>query len=82
MKKEKLPTLQKLWLKHAVYGGDHYAAWFVVCDSFAGRKGVYTVYRISLTSNKQAHVIGRELDLVHAKKIVRQDMKAIRAFGS
>ena len=70
---KKLPPLGKLWLNHYVYG-DHRYAWFVVHDRCAGRKSVYTVYRIALTGDKAATVIGRELDLPLAKKIVRQEL--------
>ena len=75
--KKKLPMLHKLCLKHEIYG-DECGAWLVVRDPHAGRKNVYTVYRISLTANKVAHVIGRELDLPLARKVVRQDMEAVR----
>jgi len=76
--KKKLPPLQKLWLNHYVYG-DHRYAWLVVHDRCAGRKSVYTVYRIELTGDKGSTVIGRELDLSLAKKIVRQDIATGRS---
>lgn len=75
--KKKLPVLHKLWLKHEVYGGGVRVAWLVVLDPCAGRKRVYTVYRISLTANKTAHVIGRELPLPDARRVVREDMGAV-----
>lgn len=75
---KKLPTLGKLWLGHHVYGDGLRGTWFVVRDPMAGRKGVYTVYRISLTGNKQAHVIGRELPLPTARAVVRRDMATVR----
>ena len=65
--------LGKLWLSHYVYGDDRRAAWFIVRDPCAGRKSAYTVYRISLSGDKAAHVIGRELDLPLARKIARDD---------
>ena len=77
MKTPKLPPLQPLRLSHYVYG-DERGAWLVVRDPCAGRKNVYTVYRISLVGTKTAQVIGRELDLPLARKIVRQDMGAAR----
>lgn len=76
MKKTRSPALGKLWLSHYVYGDGH-RAWFVVRDPMAGRKGVYTVYRISLTSGKEAQVIGRELPLPLARKIVRDDRDSL-----
>ena len=68
---KKLPPFQKLWLQHDVYG-DHRYMWLVVHDRCAGRKNVYTVHQISLTGDKGSTVIGRELDLPLARKIVRQ----------
>lgn len=75
----KAPTLSPLWLSHYVYGGDDRAAWLVVRDPCAGSKRVYTVYRISLTANKQAHVIGRELSLPLARLAVKKDMEVVFA---
>lgn len=75
---KRLPTLRELVLSHHVYGDGLNGAWLVVRDPMAGRKNVYTVYRISLTGNKQAHVIGRELPLPTARTIVRRDMEAMR----
>jgi hypothetical protein len=72
------PRLSKLWLSHYVYGNGVRAAWIVVRDPCTGRKSSYTVYRISLTANKQAHVIGRELPLPLAREVVRKDMEAVR----
>jgi hypothetical protein len=69
--------LLKLWLKHELYG-DGAAAWLVVHDPCAGSKRVYTVYRISLTANKHAHVIGRELPLPLARQVVKRDRESIR----
>jgi len=77
VKTPKLPPLQKLMLQHHIYG-DERGAWLVVRDPYAGRKNVYTVYRILLVGTKTAQVIGRELDLPLARKIVRQDMGAAR----
>lgn len=69
----KLPTL---CLRHDLYG-DGRAAWLVVVDPCAGRKHVYTVYRISLTGDKEAHVIGRELPLALARDVVKHDRKSL-----
>ena len=74
----KLPSLQELGLKHHVYGGDGRAAWLIVRDPCAGCKNVYTVYRISLIAHKEAHVIGRELPLPAARRVVRKDMETVR----
>lgn len=74
VKASKLPVLG---LRHHVYGGDGRAAWFIVADLCAGRKHVYTAYRISLTGNKQAHMIGRELDLHLAREVVKRDMESL-----
>lgn len=73
MKKEKLPSLQELQLKHHIYEGAD-AAWLIVQDRMAGRRNVYTVYQLSLIGTKAPSVIGRELDLPLARKIVRQSM--------
>jgi len=77
-KSPKLPTLQRLRLQHHVYGDGDHAAWLIVRDPWAGRRSVYTVYRIDLRGAKAQHVIGRELDLPLARKIVRQDMAVLR----
>jgi hypothetical protein len=42
--------LSKLWLRHDVYGDGLRTAWLVVRDPCAGKKSVYTVYRISLST--------------------------------
>jgi len=77
-KPSKLPRLRSLRLAHHVYG-DVDNAWLVVRDPYAGRKNVYTVYRIRLGGDKGTCVIGRELPLPHARKIVREDMAATSA---
>jgi len=71
VKSTKLPTL---CLRHDLYG-DGRAAWLVVVDPCAGRKHVYTVYRIALTGTKEARVIGRELPLTLARDVVRRDKR-------
>jgi hypothetical protein len=70
----KSTSISKLWLKHELYG-DGRTAWLVVRDLHAGSKHVYTVYRIELTGTKEAQVIGRELPLGLARKIVKQSME-------
>ena len=67
------PKLGKLWLSHYVYGDGQRAAWFVVRDPMAGKKHVYTVYRITLFGSNAATIIGRELPLPLARKIVQKD---------
>jgi hypothetical protein len=76
--KRRSGKIGKLRLSHYVYGDVLSAAWLVVRDPCAGRKSVYTVYRISLTAFKAAHVIGRELPLTVARDIVRQDRDSLR----
>lgn len=75
---KKLPPLSKLGLAHHVYGCGKRVTWLVVRDPFAGRRHVYTVYRIPLGGDEATRVIGRELDLPLARRIVRQDMESVR----
>lgn len=70
----RLPALR---LNHHIYGGDR-AAWLVVRDPCAGRKNVYTVYRIWLVAGRAASVIGRELPLPLAREVVKRDMESLR----
>ncbi len=74
----KSAKLSRLRLRHDLYGDGRRAAWLVVLDPCAGSKRVYTVYRISLTANKQAHVIGRELPPPLAREVVKRDMESTR----
>ena len=61
-------------MKHRfVEGWPH--AYLIVQDLMAGRRHVYTVHQISLTSDKGSRVIGRELDLRTAKKVIADDQK-------
>lgn len=69
--------LGRLYLPHYVYGDGQRVAWFVVRDPSAGNKHVYTVYRISVVGMKDVTVIGRELPLPLARKIVQKDMDAL-----
>ena len=73
--------LLKLDLKHYTYG-DGRVAWFLVGDPVAGSRRVYTVYRITLTGDKRARVIGRELDLATARDVVRRDMQSCQELPS
>lgn len=78
MTTKRSPKLGRLWLTHYVYGGDgNIAAWFVVRDLDAGKKHVYTVYRISLFGINEATIIGRELPLPLARQIVRKDRDSL-----
>lgn len=72
--------LLKLDLRHFTYR-DGSVAWFVVGDPCAGTKHVYTVYRILLAGDKRSEAIGRELDLVTARDLVRREMEHLRLFG-
>ena len=70
-------TLPKLCCKHRVYGGgDGRAMWLVVCDLNAGHLDVYTVYRIWLVGNQAAQMIGRELPLRGAQRLIKRDQEA------
>ena len=64
-------------LRHHLYSNGA-TTWLVVTDPCAGRLHVYTVYRISLTGDKETRVIGRELPLPDARRVVRQDMEVVR----
>lgn len=67
------------WRKHKHLFIDGWpAAYLIVSDPRAGRRNVYTVYQIWFTTDKQARVIGRELDLRAAKTIVFNDQEVLR----
>lgn len=66
------------YLAHYLYDNGVSVAWLAIRDPFAGHKRVYTVYRILLSSSKQALVIGRELDLRTARKLVKDEMERVR----
>ena len=59
-------------LRHHLYSNGA-TTWLVVTDPCAGRRHVYTVYQIALTAEKEARVIGRELPLRDAWRLVRQE---------
>ena len=54
----------------------HSHAYFVVQDPAAGRRDVYTVYKIELFGAKQAVIVGRELPLPVARKVVKRHVEA------
>jgi len=49
---------------------DANCAWIAVLDPASGKRGRYTVYRLHQWGDKRADIIGRELDLVAARKLV------------
>ena len=49
---------------------DANCAWIAVLDPASGHRGRYTVYRIYRWADKHADIIGRELDLRTARKLV------------
>lgn len=51
---------------------DSTAAWIAVLDPTSGARGRYTVYRVGRRSDKAAHIVGREIDLRTARKLVKK----------
>lgn len=51
--------------------------YLVVQDPMAGRRHVYTVYKIPLSGDKVAAIIGRELPLPDARKVIRRHSEAL-----
>ena len=49
---------------------DANCAWIAVLDPASGKRGRYTVYRLYRWADKRADIIGREIDLRTAKKLV------------
>jgi len=49
---------------------DANCAWIAVLDPVSGKRGRYTVYRLYRWADKRADIIGRELDLRAARKLV------------
>lgn len=45
-------------------------AWIAVLDPASGRRGRYTIYRVSRWADKRVDVVGRELGLRDARKLV------------
>lgn len=49
---------------------DANCAWIAVLDPASGKRGRYTVYRIYRWADKRADIVGREVDLRTARKLV------------
>ena len=49
---------------------DANCAWIAVLDPASGKRGRYTVYRLYRWADKRADIIGHELDLTAARKLV------------
>ena len=49
---------------------DTNCAWIAVLDPASGKRGRYTVYRLYRWADKRADIIGREIDLRTARKLV------------
>ena len=49
---------------------DANCAWIAVLDPASGKRGRYTVYRLYRWADKRADIIGREIDLRTARKLV------------
>ena len=61
---------------------DANCAWIAVLDPASGKRGRYTVYRLYRWADKRADIIGRELDLAAAKKLVGKRLPNYEAPGS
>ena len=48
---------------------DSNCSWIAVLDPASGKRGRYTVYRLYRWGDKQAAIIGREVDLATARKL-------------
>ena len=49
---------------------DANCAWIAVLDPASGRRGRYTVYRIYRWADKRSDIVGREIDLSAARKLI------------
>ena len=49
---------------------DANCAWIAVLDPASGKRGRYTVYRLYRWADKRADIVGREIDLRAARKLV------------
>ena len=49
---------------------DANCAWIAVLDPASGKRGRYTVYRLYRWADKWADILGHELDLTAARKLV------------
>lgn len=69
--------------KAVVLKTDASCAWIAVLDPASGSRGRYTVYRIYRWADKRADIIGREVDLVTARKLttLRGLKKSLRKEG-
>jgi hypothetical protein len=61
---------------------DTNCSWIAVLDPASGKRGRYTVYRLYRWADKRADIIGRELDLAAAKKLVGKRLPNYEAPGS
>lgn len=59
----------KLKTRSVVHGTHVY---FIVQDPMAGHRHVYTVYKIRLSGDKAATIVGRELPLPAARRVIQQ----------
>ena len=53
-----------------VLKADPNCAWIAVLDPASGKRGRYTVYRLYRWADKRADIVGREIDLRTARKLV------------
>ena len=49
---------------------DGNCSWVAVLDPASGRRGRYTVYRLYRWADKRADIVGREVDLTTARRLV------------
>lgn len=77
MRTTRSTKLGRLYLPHYVYGDGQRVVWIVVRDPMAGNKHVYTVFRLSMVGMKEMAVIGRELPLPLARKVVQKDRDSL-----
>jgi hypothetical protein len=61
-----------LTTKRIQYGLHYYV---ILPDNSAGSVGRYTVYRIPSSPSRKISIIGRELPLGHAQRIVREHIE-------
>ena len=54
-----------------IISGSH--VYFAVQDPMSGRRHVYTVYKMKLSGDKSAEVIGRELPLPVARTVIQRN---------
>jgi hypothetical protein len=56
-----------------IFEGAH--VYVAVEDRMSGRCHVYTVYKLKRTGGKEPSIIGREIDLPFARRLIRQDAR-------